>query len=180
MKRTTKKLSGPALNRFLRRFVSDEPGLSPEAAAHLAERLGLVLSSVRVRAMPWPRQRLRKRADTALSACQRPATERASPPAATGPATPPQPTPVAAVAPPVAFDAYAIGLVPTLQREGRDGLLAKLSAVASIDDLRKMARAQQISLPEALRQGDVTAEVLRSAIADAVAKRIADRRAAAG
>ena len=78
------------------------------------------------------------------------------------------------------FDAFAIGLVPTFQREGRDGLIAKLGAISSLDNLRKTARAQQIVLPEAMRQGDVAIETLRAAIADAVAKRIADRRAAAG
>ena len=79
-----------------------------------------------------------------------------------------------------AFDAYAIGLVPTFQREGRDGLIGKLAAVKSVDNLRQMARAQQIVLPEPMRQGVVALDALRATIADAVAKRIADRRAAAG
>jgi len=70
--------------------------------------------------------------------------------------------------------------VPTFQREGRDGLIAKLRNIESVDNLRKLARAQQIVLPEDFRQGDVAVEDMLAAIADSVAKRIADRRAAAG
>ncbi len=82
--------------------------------------------------------------------------------------------------PGAAFDAYAFGLVPTFQREGRQGLIGKLEAVENIDQLRQMAKAQQIVLPQELRSGDVALDVVRGAIADAVAKRIADRKAAAG
>jgi hypothetical protein len=70
--------------------------------------------------------------------------------------------------------------VPTFQREGRDGLINRLADIASADNLRKMARAQQIVLPEPLRATDVALDALRAGIADAVAKRVADRRAAAG
>lgn len=97
---------------------------------------------------------------------------------------PPSSAPTLAPAPAQAadtpFDAYAIGLVPTFQREGRDGLIAKLGTIASVEQLRAMAKAQQIVLPQELRTGPVTPEALRTAVADAVAKRIADRRAAAG
>jgi len=43
-----------------------------------------------------------------------------------------------------------------------------------------MAKAQQIVLPQELRSGDVSADAVRAGIAEAVAKRIKDRRAAAG
>jgi hypothetical protein len=79
-----------------------------------------------------------------------------------------------------AFDPYAIGLIPTFQREGAEGLLSKLISVSSIDNLRKMARSQQISLPTELRGADAEIEAIRAAIVAAVEKRIADRRAAAG
>ena len=58
--------------------------------------------------------------------------------------------------------------------------MTKLTTVESADHLRKMARAQQIALPSELRSGEIALEVLREAIAAAVEKRIANRRAAAG
>ena len=66
------------------------------------------------------------------------------------------------------------------QREGAEGLIAKLAGVSRVDHLRAMAKAQQIVLPQELRSGDATAEAVRAGIAEAVGKRIKDRRAAAG
>ncbi len=158
-KPATKKLAGPALDRYLRRFFTAEPGLPMTLAQSLAARANATFSSLRVRALPTAE----------VSA--------ASLPTAPAPADSEPPAPFA---PPASFDPYAIGLVPTFQREGRDGLIAKLASIMTADQLRKMARAQQVVLPDALRQGDVEAPALRAAIADAVAKRIADRKAAAG
>ena len=79
-----------------------------------------------------------------------------------------------------AFDPYAFGLLPTYQREGASGLLAKLASITSMDNLRKMARAQQVSLPAELRSPDADIDAVRTAIVEAVGKRIANRRAAAG
>lgn len=172
MRRTTKKLSGPAMQRYLQRFFADEPDLAPEMAQRLAVRSAMTFSSLRVRAMPLARLRLRTPAKA----------PRPGPTPAPTAGKAPSPS-TAAVKPATAaagFDPYSIGLVPTLQREGRDGLIAKLRSVGNIDNLRKMARAQQVVLPEALRQGDVPLDQLRGAIADAVARRVADRRAAAG
>lgn len=173
MSTNTKKFSGPALERYFERFFAAESGLSGEAAERLAKRAGAAFSSVRVRP-----------GYVSLAAKPKPAAHSSAPakpvaPAAKPAATAAAPTPAAAE-PAGEFDAYAIGLVPTFQREGRDGLIAKLASVASADNLRKIARAQQIVLPEGMRQGDVAIDALRAAIADAVAKRIADRRAAAG
>jgi len=91
------------------------------------------------------------------------------------PSQPPQAPPESAAG----FDPYAFGLVPTFQREGATGLATKLNAITTVDDLRKMARAQQIALPADIRRGNVDAQAVRAAIVAAVAKRIADRRAAA-
>lgn len=150
---TTKKLAGPALERYLRRFFAEEPGLVAALAQSLTARASATFSSLRVRPLPRP------------LVVTHPAQPAASAPDA-GPAA--------------AFDPYAIGLVPTFQREGRDGLVAKLGAIDTADNLRKMARAQQVMLPDAMRQGHIDAGALRTAIADAVARRIADRKAAAG
>lgn len=78
-----------------------------------------------------------------------------------------------------AFDPYAFGLIPIYQREGGAALRTKLDTIASVDHLRKMARAQQIGLPANIRRGEVSPETVRDAIMSAVEKRIADRRAAA-
>ena len=78
------------------------------------------------------------------------------------------------------FDPYAIGLVPIYQREGAEGLSEKLAAIGSLDNLRKMARSQQVALPAELRGSDADIEAVRAAIVSAVGKRIANRRAAAG
>ena len=198
MPRTTRKISGPALGRYLNRFFADEVGLPVETAEHLALRARATFSSIRVRVTPVAVtgvvQGDAARSHRALKDVQ--AEVRTVPPSADAPtaaiAGPVHPvsTPVASTGwvskpalpqseTPPAFDAYAIGLVPTFQREGREGLIGKLTAVGSADDLRKMARAQQIVLPEPLRQGDVTLDALRAAIADSVEKRITDRKAAA-
>lgn len=193
MRRTTRKVSGPALGRYLKRFFAAEPGLPVEAAEHLAMRARATFSSIRVRGSALAIPGERAAAAQSLAALSRPAAggapsaqriEGATSPAADDAAARLRvdETPAPAAAPKVgeaSFDAFAIGLVPTFQREGRDGLIAKLAAVTSVDHLRKMARAQQIVLPEALRQGDAAADDLRSAIADSVGKRIADRKAAA-
>ena len=178
MASNTKKFSGPALDRYLKRFFVAQPGLSSEAAEMLARQASAAFSSIRVRpgfeALPLAKRSPAVHPDTAKPLAA-PAPSAALAPAAKPAATAPAPTVELAE-----FDAYAIGLVPTFQREGRDGLIAKLASVTNTDDLRKMARAQQIVLAEPMRQGEVAINTLRAAIADAVAKRIADRRAAAG
>lgn len=167
MKDKTLKLSGHAKDRFLERFFAEDSGLSPDDVVRLAERSKVTFASLRVRKVAvYPARKSRKSAD--------------SKPAA-GHATPLDTVGAPAVAASAAkFDAYAFGLVPTFQREGRDGLIAKLGSVGDLDHLRQMAKAQQIVLPQELRTGAHPLETVRGAIADAVAKRIADRRAAAG
>ena len=77
-------------------------------------------------------------------------------------------------------DPYAIGLVPTFEREGANGLMRKLAAIASPDELRRMARAQHVALPPDLRRPEAEPDAIRAAIVAAVEKRITNRRAAAG
>jgi len=175
MKKPSKELSGPSLNRFFRRFFRAQPGLDARAADQLASVAARSIASIRLRRVAWAKLRQR----------------RSKPPAPRAPATPPVPPPDAiAVEPPppstaqskpeARFDPYAFGFIPVYQREGRDGLLDKLSGISGADNLRKMARAQQIALPAELRKGEIPLDELRAAIANAVEKRMADRRAAAG
>lgn len=165
MRKATRKISGPQMERFFRHYFAQEPGLEPPVAEALARRSVATFSSVQVR-----KEIALGGRSVVRRVAARPVPQSAAPE-----------MPVAELqAPGVAFDPYAFGLVPTLQREGRAGLLAKLGTVAGVDQLRQMARAQQISLAAELRTGTVDSDALRSAIADAVEKRIADRRAAAG
>ncbi len=182
MRRTNRKLSGPRLKRFLQHFFRSQPGVDAALAERLVATSAALFASVRVRRTARP----------------------SAPPAApVGSALPDQPAPTAPdpryakiaaslhgqeraapssapPAEPAAFDPYSIGLVPTYQRQGPDGLRAKLAGIADVGDLRKMARAQQIVLPIELRAGEADADAVRDGIVAAVEKRIADRRAAAG
>lgn len=208
MKEHTVKLSGYAKDRFLERFFAEEDGLDGETRQRLVTRSKSALTSLRVRkAVLSGQRRVVPKAHPGASP-SRPAdpvelaTSAASPAVPTPARTPPPATtsaplpdpapeaqrPAEATRPAVAlqvtdsapFDAFAVKLVPVFQREGREGLLAKLADVATVDHLRQMAKAQQVVLPQALRTGEADAQTVRVAIADAVAKRVADRRAAAG
>ena len=175
MKDGTVKLSGLAKDRFLERFVAHEGEIEPAARERLIARAKATFTSLRVR-----------KAAMAAARKQPPAPATKAGPSATPPTTPDPvvpaagPAQAASAAPPAAFDAYAVRLVPVFQREGRDGLLAQLGGIGEVDHLRLIAKAQQIVLPQELRTGAVAAETVRAAIVEAVARRIADRRAAAG
>ncbi|MGI9422680.1 MAG: hypothetical protein ACR2PA_05770 [Hyphomicrobiaceae bacterium] len=171
MTRLVKKLSGPSLHRFFKRYYRSQQELDDQQADRLANVAIRTFSSVRVRRLPPARASARAQPRTRKP--KQPQTEQAvaRPPVA-------KDEPTATTAKP--FDPYSFGLVPVYQREGRDGLLTRLGDVDQPDHLRKMARAQQIALPAELRDGKIDLEVLREAIAAAVEKRIASRRAAAG
>jgi hypothetical protein len=173
MNDTTKKLSGPAKDRFLERFFATVPDIDPALAGRLADRTKSAFSSIRVRRLAFGQTSLRRPSRITPS---KPAAE---PPPSPSPGTP-QPVVETERPADTAFDPFVFGLVPVFQREGRDGLLARLAGIGEVDQLRRMAGAQQIVLPHALRTGPADADEMRTAIADAVARRIADRRAAAG
>jgi|GEM_PF-6268529 len=179
MKRTTKKLSGTSLERFFHRFFHAQTDIDDAQATKLVNAAKQVFSSVRVR-------------PTGLHFVRAPILiDRSTPEALPSsevvphiPSTSAMPTAAPTKAsvstetgPP--FDPYAFGLVPIFQRQGREGLLAQLKTIGSLDHLRKMARAQQIVLPADLRRGEPSVDAVREAILIAVEKRIADRRAAA-
>jgi hypothetical protein len=170
MKDKTLKLSGHAKDRFLERFFAADPGLSPDDVVRLAERSKVTFASLRVRKIEVYPARTARKSKTSKGQVGGPSATAAD---VTGDV-------VTAAPAGGRFDAYAFGLVPTFQREGREGLIARLGSVGDVDHLRQMAKAQQIVLPQELRTGSHPLETVRGAIADAVAKRIADRRAAAG
>ena len=189
MKRTTKKLFGIGLELFLRRFYASYSGIDDALAAQLSKDGAETFASVRVRRVAWRDWRGRQAFGRPEALGRRLVGVPRSASATAAVKHNPEPTPVdvataaEAALPAVdaaAFDPYAIGLIPTYQREGADGLMAKLAAIASIDNLRKMARSQQVALPAELRGPDADIDAIRGAIVAAVGKRIADRRAAAG
>ncbi len=169
MKKSSKKLSGPGLTRFFKRFYQAQAGLDAATAERLAKISSQTFSSVGIRRVAWSEIR------AAPTQADKPAAVR---PAENRPAH--DGSEALAPPPPGAFDPYCFGLVPIYQREGKAGLMTKLATVESVEHLRKMARAQQIALPSELRSGEIALDDLREAIAAAVEKRIANRRAAAG
>lgn len=173
----SKQLSGTGKDRYLDRLIRDEPGIPADAAERIAAKAKAQIASVRVRRdeemdlrplrgrQPQPGKLPSTRTD------ETPPPDRQAVPEPATSAGPPASAPN--------FDPYAFGLVPVYQREGREGLIARLAAVSDPAHLRLLAQKQQISLRAELRSGDIAADVLREAIVAAVEKRIADRRAAA-
>ncbi len=172
MAKSSKTLSGPSLGRFFRRFYQAQSQLDKETAERLTRLSVQTFASIQLRRLPWAKLRANT-ADTKQTP-ERAASQPTAPQDGTSEPSPSKP------AESQKFDPYSFGLVPIYQREGREGLIEKLSTVGRADHLRKMARAQQIVLPAALRTGDIDPVELREAITAAVEKRIANRRAAAG
>lgn len=185
MKRTTKKLTGIGLELFLRRFYGTYADIDEKLADQLSKDGAQTFASVRVRHIAWRdwRPRIKAMAGSVAKVPDKRDADAAV--AKKAPATPSQSTATASAAPEptagdVPFDPYAIGLVPVYQREGAEGLSEKLATIGSLDNLRKMARSQQVALPAELRGSDADITSVRAAIVSAVGKRIANRRAAAG
>ena len=210
MTRATKQLTRNKKDKFFKHFFAEENQLAPDLAEHLAKKSSETFSSVRVRESAFdafraaetsakkprpvpnsepPRKSKPVRAESVAAEAGKPAKTPAHqekltgskgvPPASEPQIATPSPTPVAAE-PAAPFDAYSIGLVPTCQREGREGLMAKLRDIASTDNLREMARLQRIVIPSELRKGEAEPQAVREAIVSAVAKSIADKKTAAG
>lgn len=195
MKRTTKKLSGIGLELFLRRFYGTYSEIDEQLADQLSKDGAKTFASLRVRRVAWRDWRPDRKAvnqkppspsaeEPTKKAKSAAKPSRPARPVAAAPVTSPTASPATAAPAPsdteAPFDPYAIGLVPIYQREGAEGLSEKLAAIGSLDNLRKMARSQQVALPAELRGQDADIEAVRTAIVSAVGKRIANRRAAAG
>jgi hypothetical protein len=165
-KKTTRKLTGRAKDKFF------ESGLSAEEAK-------AVVTSLQVRKDAWPVSRDMGRAFK--SAPKRtpeepsaPVTAKAVPEGLSVTAAEPKTLDAGAAAP---FDPFVFGLVPVFKREGGEGLSARLEELKSADELRAMAKAQQIVLPREIRRGEADIEEIRRAILSAVEERVADRKA---
>jgi hypothetical protein len=74
-----------------------------------------------------------------------------------------------------AFDPYIFGAVAVLMREGRNRLLARLEEITTIEHLRLLARAQNLSISPGISRADE----MRLALVESAERRIAHRRASA-
>jgi hypothetical protein len=150
MGKGTRSLSGASQKKYFRDLFGAAEGVTPEAAEALATSCEREIAQVRVR-LPVP-ERSRSNKSTANQ-----------------PITSAQDTAA------VAFDPFAFSVVVVMTREGRDGLARKLAGIAAAANLKALAKAQHIAIPE----GDLGTDELRSAIIDGALQRIANRKAAA-
>jgi hypothetical protein len=156
------------LRAFFREIVLGEPGVDVSLAERVAERcvrhIDLLLAwdshraehKPETRAAPPPAAPLARAAETPVVP-----PLRASPPARPSSMRP--------------FDPYAFSVVVTLVKKGRDALVARLTEIDNIEDLRQLANAQHLGVDPHLARVDD----MRQAIVHGAEKRIAGRRAAA-
>lgn len=178
-KATTRKLTGRAKKDFF------NAGLTPEEQ-------DAAVTSLQVRKDAWPvskdLRRGRRKGDQPAAGPGQSEDSHAAPLSASRPAKKPAPTANRQPLPPSApettpqtldqgFDPFVFGLVPIFKREGAEGLAARLQEIADVDNLRAMAKAQQIVLPRDVRRGEAGIETVRSAVLSAVEQRITDRKA---
>lgn len=163
MRKKTRALSGASQEAFFRRVLRAHTGLSAEERDALLRKLRAEVAQVRVRVEP--------RAEGQAPEIIGKAAEPPNPAEETAPSVPPAPAPTV-----VPFDPYSPNVIVVVRKEGRKAALAALDAIESVDDLRRLAREQRLSI------GDepVTAEDVRAAIVTAAERRIANRMAAAG
>lgn len=173
MPRATKALSGASKEKYFRDLFAAEPGVSPPVAAKLSETCSSEITHLRVK-LPTPRRDAT--AEPAAAAQEAELLDVSPEPGddevADDPA-PAAPEKTLPNGPP--FDPYAFSVVAVLKKSGREALMARLTEIASADDLRRLADAQHLGLaPDLGAIGD-----LRMAIVAGAEQRIADRRAAA-
>ncbi len=158
MGKNTKALSGPAKTKYLAGALATEPVLDDAASQRLLLILDNEIAQMRVR-VPVPKRKPHVATvvavactDAAVVTAAEPAIEQAS------------------------FDPHAFSLVVVMSRQGADGLSKQLDSIVDPIELRSIAKAQHISIPDDANQ---SVGELRAALIAGTAQRIADRRAAA-
>jgi hypothetical protein len=166
MKKETRALSGASQHAYFRRVLKDHPGLSAEERAQLLARLREEVAQVRLRVLPEQQPAVAPTAEVqrVAPAVVQPVDVAKLPPAPVEIVTPPAPP----------FDPFTPNIVVVLRRSGRAAVLAELEAIASVDDLRLLAREQRLSVDAEL----TSAHDLRVAIVAAAERRVANRVAA--
>ena len=158
MGKATKSLSGASQKKYFRDLLGATEGLSPETASALGGALEREIAAVRVR-LPIPDRG--NKTEGGRKVKPKSAAKAAAPAGA--------PADVAA------FDPFAFSVVVVVTKEGRDGLIKRLGAIANRDHLLSLAKAQHVAVPDEKAPLDA----LREAIAEGALQRIANRRAAA-
>jgi hypothetical protein len=157
MAKATRPLSGASQKKYFRDLFQSTEGLAPETADILTSVCEREIAQVRVR-LPIPERGKKS------SSAKKLRSESAAKLSGTEP-----------VVGDAVFDPFAFSVVVVITKEGRDGLGRKLQSVASAADLKSLAKAQHVALPE----GDLSADELRAAIVEGALQRIANRKAAA-
>jgi hypothetical protein len=150
-KKNTKALSGAAKDAFLRRTLKDEEALADDVRARLTRRLQETIASLRVR--------------TGVEDDDAPELAGVD-----------QPQAVASPEVAPAFDPYSPNVIVVIRKIGRESALNQLMGIESLDNLRLLAREQQLSIDQELQ----SVADIREAIVCAAERRIANRKAAAG
>jgi hypothetical protein len=152
MAKNTKQIANQLQRKYFRDLFRTDPGVTPEAADRLTETCAKELAHIRVR-LPMVVRRPAKAAPTA----SQPA---AAPPVATQAAP---------------FDPHAFSLIVVMRKGGKDALLAKLTDVTDVAQLKAIAKAQHVAL-----DGDPqTRDAILEALVAGTERRIAHREAAA-
>ena len=150
MSKTTTALSGASKQAYFRRLLADEMGAGAPAAQKLLARIDDEIRHVRVRSECLDRNGGAV-ADTVVEAAEEC----------------PQSSPKA-------FDPYAPNAIVVLRTRGAAALLEELGKIEDADQLRQLAKAQQLSVAAEV----VDCAGLRAAIVVAAERRVANRRAA--
>lgn len=164
MAKATRSLSGASQKKYFRDLFAATEGVTPDAAATLVAACTGEIAQVRVR-LPIPDRGGKGKAARAANRGGKPAARPDSAASADGEAAERA----------TAFDPFAFSVVVAVTKEGRAGLAGRLAAIASADDLKALAKAQHVALPE----GERTLDELRAAIVDGALQRVANRKAAA-
>lgn len=157
MSKTTRTLSGAAKNSFLKGVVKSALGDDHDARDRLMAELTAAIASLRVRVEA---ERGRKR-QTAAQPSAAPASPNLEPAA----------TPPSSSKP---FDPYSPNVIVVIRTRGRDAALTELTSIATEQNLRLLAREQQLGIPK----DTMSLSEIRDAIIAAAERRIANRLAA--
>lgn len=165
MAKGSKPLWGTSKDAWFRRVLRAEPGVSVDAAERLLHRFRVEVVQVRLR------DEVQTGSDTTSHAALAPplsddAMDTVAAKTLAAQSSEPQPE----------FDPYTPNVIVLIRTQGRDKALAALATIASVEQLRLLAREQQLSIGDA----PATAEDIRLAIVNAADRRVVNRRAAAG
>lgn len=182
----SKALYGASKDAFFKRLLRAEPGIGAASFERIMRRLQSEVVQVRVRPAEARVAPPGESATAGLAENAGPRTDDGSGDRTgdrTGdrePATLSEPISagevVAALDPLRAFDPFSPNVVVIVRTSGRERALAALGCIDRVENLRTLAREQQLSIDGALD----SASEIRAAIVAAAERRIANRRAAAG